>query len=93
MDKEPPLQENRPHSYEDPLAQIIDRLKDLPRHLGALRSAMAEFGDDFDVDDFASAVNSSEPEPLNKATSVGSSRSSFKKWAEAGFPGRAEANG
>jgi hypothetical protein len=51
-------------------AKIRDRVSDVRRHLVALRAAMEEFGEDFDIDAFTVAYDSSEPDLLNKANAV-----------------------
>jgi uncharacterized protein YutE (UPF0331/DUF86 family) len=40
--------------------EIVDHLEDFPRQYGALQSAMAEFGDDFDLQLFKRAFNSQD---------------------------------
>ena len=50
--------------------KILERFKDLPRHLAAREAAVAKFGDDFDREEFAAAVNSSDPDLLNQAKAV-----------------------
>jgi len=40
------------------------------RHLVALRAAMAEFGEDFDLDAFRAAYDSDQPVPLNQVKAV-----------------------
>ncbi|MGI8864231.1 MAG: hypothetical protein ACR2JH_07515 [Solirubrobacteraceae bacterium] len=51
-------------------AKIRDRVSDVRRHLIALRSAMAEFGEDFDLDAFQHAYDSEEPAELNQVKAV-----------------------
>jgi uncharacterized protein YutE (UPF0331/DUF86 family) len=51
-------------------AKVRDRVSDVRRHLVALRTAMAEFGEDFDLDDFRSAHASSDPVVLNGVKAV-----------------------
>jgi hypothetical protein len=51
-------------------AKIRDRVSDVRRHLVALRAAMAEFGEDFDLADFAAAHSSEDPVRLNQAKAV-----------------------
>lgn len=50
--------------------KILDRLKDLRRHLDALRAAMATFGEDFDLSAFRQAFDSQEPEDLHRVYAV-----------------------
>jgi hypothetical protein len=50
--------------------EIRDRVSDVRRHLVALRAAMAEFGEDFDLPDFAAAHSSEDPVRLNQAKAV-----------------------
>lgn len=45
--------------------KVLDRLKDIRRHYRALTDVMAEFGADFDLDDFAAASRSEDPGELN----------------------------
>lgn len=51
-------------------ARIRDRVTDVRRHLIALRTAMAEFGEDFDVDAFRVAYASDDPVVLNQVKAV-----------------------
>lgn len=51
-------------------AKIRDRVSDLRRHVVALRTAMAEFGEDFDVDEFKAAYASEDPVTLNRVKAV-----------------------
>jgi hypothetical protein len=51
-------------------AKIRDRVSDLRRHLIALRTAMAEFGEDFDLDVFQAAFDSDDPAQLNHVKAV-----------------------
>lgn len=50
--------------------KIRDRVSDVRRHLVALRAAMADFGEDFDLADFAAAHASEDPVRLNQAKAV-----------------------
>jgi hypothetical protein len=47
-------------------AKIGDRVSDVRRHLLALRAAMAEFGDDVELDAFRVAYSSEDPVELNR---------------------------
>lgn len=51
-------------------AKIRDRIADVRRHLIALRSAMAEFGEDFDLAEFQAAYRSEDPVLLNRVKAV-----------------------
>jgi uncharacterized protein YutE (UPF0331/DUF86 family) len=51
-------------------AKIRDRVGDVRRHLVALRTAMAEFGADFDLDAFRAAYASEDPVELNRVKAV-----------------------
>jgi uncharacterized protein YutE (UPF0331/DUF86 family) len=50
--------------------KIRDRISDVRRHLLALRAAMAEFGEDFDLDAFTAAYDSEDPAELNRVKAV-----------------------
>jgi hypothetical protein len=45
-------------------------VSDVRRHLLALRTAMAEFGDDFELDAFRTAYASEDPVELNRVKAV-----------------------
>ncbi len=51
-------------------AKIRDRVSDVRRHLLALRTAMAEFGDDFDLNAFRAAYASEDPVELNRVKAL-----------------------
>jgi hypothetical protein len=51
-------------------AKIRDRVGDVRRHLLALRTAMAAFGDDFELDAFRKAYASADPVELNRVKAV-----------------------
>lgn len=51
-------------------AKVRDRVADVRRHLVALRTAMAEFGEDFELDAFRDAYDSADPIPLNRVKAV-----------------------
>lgn len=51
-------------------AKIRDRVSDVRRHLIALRTAMADFGDDFDLDAFSRAYGAEDPVELNRVNAV-----------------------
>ncbi|MHB8242586.1 MAG: HepT-like ribonuclease domain-containing protein [Solirubrobacteraceae bacterium] len=65
-----------PLEARDPLraralkAKVRDRVSDVRRHLLALRTAMAEFGEDFELDVFRAAFISDDPVVLNRVKSV-----------------------
>jgi uncharacterized protein YutE (UPF0331/DUF86 family) len=50
--------------------KVLDRIRDLRRHLNALEFAMASFGEDFDVAAFTLAFDSDEPDELNRVKAV-----------------------
>lgn len=50
--------------------KIRDRLTDVRRHLAALRVAMAQFGEDFELDEFKTAHASEDPVALNRVKAV-----------------------
>jgi uncharacterized protein YutE (UPF0331/DUF86 family) len=50
--------------------KIGNRVSDVRRHLLALRTAMAEFGEDFDLDAFSAAYSSQDPVELNRVKAV-----------------------
>jgi uncharacterized protein YutE (UPF0331/DUF86 family) len=51
-------------------AKIRDRMSDVRRHLLALRAAMAEFGEDFELNAFRKAYASEDPVELNSVKAV-----------------------
>jgi uncharacterized protein YutE (UPF0331/DUF86 family) len=65
-----PLEANDPQRARALKAKIRDRVSDVRRHLLALRTAMAEFGEDFDMDAFRAAFISDDPVVLNRVKSV-----------------------
>ena len=65
-----PLQEQDPQRARVLKARIRDRISDVRRHLIALRTAMAEFGEDFDRDAFRAAYDSEDPATLNRVKAV-----------------------
>ncbi|HEY5195188.1 MAG TPA: HepT-like ribonuclease domain-containing protein [Solirubrobacteraceae bacterium] len=66
----PPLESNDPERARALKAKIRDRMSDVRRHLLALRAAMAEFGDDFDLEAFGKAYVSEDPVELNRVKAV-----------------------
>jgi len=50
--------------------KILHRMRDVRRHLVALRAGMAEFGEDFDLDAFTAAYDSEDPVALNQVKAV-----------------------
>lgn len=50
--------------------KILDRIKDVRRHLDALEAAMASFGNDFDLATFQRAFDSTDPDELNRVKAV-----------------------
>lgn len=65
-----PLEARDPERARALKAKIRDRVADVRRHLIALRAAMAEFGEDFDLDAFAAAYATDEPGRLNQVKAV-----------------------
>jgi uncharacterized protein YutE (UPF0331/DUF86 family) len=65
-----PLDGSDPDRARALKAKIRDRVSDVRRHLVALRTAMADFGDDFDLDAFSAAYASEDPLALNRVKAV-----------------------
>jgi uncharacterized protein YutE (UPF0331/DUF86 family) len=65
-----PLEADDPERARTLKTKIRDRISDLRRHVLALRTAMAEFGEDFDLDAFTAAHDSEEPTVLNQVKAV-----------------------
>jgi len=65
-----PLEANDPERARALKAKIRDRVGDVRRHLIALRTAMAEFGEDFERDAFRKAYASEDPVELNRVKAV-----------------------
>lgn len=65
-----PLEAHDPDRARALKAKIRDRVSDVRRHLVALRAAMAEFGEDFDLDAFQHAYDSDDPILLNQVKAV-----------------------
>ena len=65
-----PPEANDPDRARALKAKIRDRVGDVRRHLVALRVAMAEFGEDFDLDAFRAAYDTEEPVSLNRVKAV-----------------------
>lgn len=65
-----PLEQNDPDRARALKAKIRERVADVRRHLVALRTAMAEFGEDFDLSAFRVAYASDDPVPLNHVKAV-----------------------
>lgn len=65
-----PLEGSDPDRARDLKLKIRDRVADVRRHLDALRSAMAGFGENFDQAAFTEAHGSSDPDALNRAKAV-----------------------
>ena len=65
-----PLEAHDPDRARVLKAKIRDRVSDVRRHLAALRAAMAEFGEDFDLDAFRAAYGTDEPARLNQVKAV-----------------------
>jgi uncharacterized protein YutE (UPF0331/DUF86 family) len=65
-----PLESQAPRRAEDLKAKVRERISDVRRHLTALRSAMAHFGENFNEAAFTSAYASSDPDELNHVKAV-----------------------
>lgn len=65
-----PLEARDPERARALKAKIRDRVSDVRRHLVALRTAMAEFGEDFDLDAFQLAYASADPARLNQVKAI-----------------------
>lgn len=65
-----PLEAHDPERARVLKAKIRDRVADVRRHLIALRMAMAEFGENFDLDAFRAAYDSEDPVALNQVKAV-----------------------
>lgn len=65
-----PLEAHDPDRARALRAKIRDRVSDVRRHLVALRTAMGEFGEDFDLDQFERAYDSEDPVELNRVKAV-----------------------
>lgn len=65
-----PLEARDPDRARALKAKIRDRVSDVRRHLIALRTVMAEFGEDFDLDAFQHAYDSDDPLLLNQVKAV-----------------------
>ncbi len=66
----PPLEARDVQRARALKAKVRDRVSDVRRHLVALRTAMAEFGDDFDLEIFRAAYSSEDPVELNRVKAV-----------------------
>jgi uncharacterized protein YutE (UPF0331/DUF86 family) len=65
-----PLESSDPDRARALKAKIRDRMSDVRRHLLALRAAMAEFGENFELDVFRDAYASENPVELNRVKAV-----------------------
>lgn len=65
-----PLEAHDPDRARALKTKIRDRVSDVRRHLIALRTAMADFGEDFDLDTFRAAYDSDDPVTLNHVKAV-----------------------
>jgi len=65
-----PLEASDPDRARALKAKIRDRVGDVRRHLVALRVAMAEFGEDFELEAFSAAYDADEPALLNQVKAV-----------------------
>jgi hypothetical protein len=64
-----PLEASDPQRAQTLKRKVLDRITDVRRHLNALQTAMAGFGEDFDLDVFQAEFDSEEPEELNRVES------------------------
>jgi uncharacterized protein YutE (UPF0331/DUF86 family) len=65
-----PLEARDPQRAKALKTKILGRLNDVNRHLVALRTAMSEFGDNFDLDAFREGYASEDPVELNRVKAV-----------------------
>jgi uncharacterized protein YutE (UPF0331/DUF86 family) len=65
-----PLEASDPQRAQTLKHKVLDRIKDVRRHLNALQAAMASFGEDFDLDVFQAEFDSEEPEELNRVKAL-----------------------
>ena len=65
-----PLEAHDPQRARVLKAKVGDRVSDVRRHLIALRAAMADFGEDFDLAAFEAAYRSTDPVELNRVKAV-----------------------
>jgi uncharacterized protein YutE (UPF0331/DUF86 family) len=65
-----PLESADPQRASTLKRKVLDRIRDVQRHLRALQAAMAEFGEDFDLATFQAAFESEEPEQLNRVKAL-----------------------
>ncbi len=65
-----PLETSDPDRARVLKAKIRDRISDVRRHLIALRTAMADFGEDFDLAVFQRSYESDDPIELNRVKAV-----------------------
>jgi uncharacterized protein YutE (UPF0331/DUF86 family) len=65
-----PLEASDPDRARALKSKVRDRVSDVRRHLLALRTAMAEFGEDFDLYVFCAAYASEDPVELNRVKAV-----------------------
>lgn len=65
-----PLDASEPARARALKTKVRARMTDARRHVVALRTAMADFGEDFDSDLFASAHASDDPVALNRVKAV-----------------------
>jgi uncharacterized protein YutE (UPF0331/DUF86 family) len=68
--KPAPLEANDPARARALKSKVRDRVSDVRRHLLALRTAMGEFGEDFDPVVFRAAYASEDPVELNRVKAV-----------------------
>jgi hypothetical protein len=70
MSEPTPLDARDPERARALRSKVRDRVSDVSRHFLALRVAMAEFGDDFDLEAFVAAYGSADPAELNRVKAV-----------------------
>src|SRR5829696_8925868 len=65
-----PLEATNPQRADTVKRKVLDRIKDVRRHLVALQAAMAGFGEDFDLEVFQEPFDSEGPDQLNRVKAV-----------------------
>jgi uncharacterized protein YutE (UPF0331/DUF86 family) len=65
-----PLESSDPQRARVLKTKALERIGDVNRHLVALRVAMGEFGEDFDLEPFRQAYDSQDPVALNRVKAV-----------------------
>lgn len=65
-----PLESSDPQRARIVKTKALERISDIGRHLTALRVAMGEFGENFDLEPFRQSYNSQDPVELNRVKAV-----------------------